>query len=529
MADDLLTRTRSLEEEVGAAAERVRLPGQSDERLTQALVDAVLEIAAEQSLTLAGLDSDELLAELAAAIYEAFAGWSGETKRSMLTAVQDVVGLAERFYEGQGLDTTGLREAAQRSQAARIVTESLDAGLNQIQEQLRTGTVDAIREQILSGQIDRTALAAEIERRAKTSSGYARIQAHAAVGGYNQAYRETVAQRAGLSHYHYFGPVQNNTRPFCRIHVGYVFPRRRIDQMRNGMLEPVLTYKGGYNCRHALLPVDPAWDTALAARVVDVDPTEIATTLSGGGLITVIAPAARVDRLKSQIPLESKSYLRFHDAETNDTGYVAINERWHVARLNTRAGSKARALFDNEVEHAIGRAELGERVLLTGAPPRQTFTHDEHAAVVAYTDTDYIDLNRRLRERSALTAPQRRLAQNLDSALAKLPIHVGPVERGYGFGSASNLADHATLFTPGDLVAMPSYVSTSLEASVADTFASQHAYRVRLSIKSKTGRYIGQFSVYASEDEVLIPRDSLYRVLNRALSKNELRIDLEEL
>lgn len=34
----------------------------------------------------------------------------------------------------------------------------------------------------------------------------------------------------------------------------------QIDLMRNAQIEPVRIYKGGYNCRHQLLPVDPAWD-----------------------------------------------------------------------------------------------------------------------------------------------------------------------------------------------------------------------------------------------------------------------------
>lgn len=318
MADDILAQIRSLEEEVGQAADKVRLPGQSDERLTEALVQAILELVTEGGLTIADLDSAEFLAEIAGSIFEAFAEWTGEQRQSMLAAVQDSVQLVETFYNGRGLDTTGLREAAQRSQLAQTITQSLDAGLNQIQEQLRVSTVDAMRYQILSGGIDRVALTDRIEKDAKTGAGYARIQAHAAVGGFNQAYREEVARRAGLSHYHYFGPVQNNTRPFCRIHVGYVFPRARIEQMINGMLEPVLTFKGGYNCRHAWLPVDLDWDPALAAKLVDEEPTEIATTLSGGGLITVIAPSGRIDRLKSQIPLETKGYLRFYDAETSE-------------------------------------------------------------------------------------------------------------------------------------------------------------------------------------------------------------------
>jgi hypothetical protein len=364
MADDILAQIRSLEAEVGQAAETVRLPGQSDDRLTEALVDAIIELVTEGGLTVGDLDSTEFVAEVAEVIFEAFADWNGETRQSMLAAVQDSVQLVEKFYNERGLDTTGLRAAAQRSQLAQTITQSLDAGLNQIQEQLRVSTVDAMRDQILSGRIDRVALADQIEKDAKTGAGYARIQAHAAVGGFNQAYREEVARRAGLTHYHYFGPVQNNTRPFCRIHVGYVFPRNRIEQMINGMLEPVLTFKGGYNCRHAWLPVDLDWDPALAAKLVDEEPTDVATQINGKGIITVIAPAGRIDRLKSQIPLQPKGYLRFYDAESSESGYVAVHESWHVARLGNRAGSKKRKQFDDQLNDALRRAEAGEQVQL---------------------------------------------------------------------------------------------------------------------------------------------------------------------
>jgi len=80
------------------------------------------------------------------------------------------------------------------------------------------------------------------------------------------------ADQAGLTYYRYFGPKDNVTRPFCEYVLGdvaklpkrvevpvqrdsRVYTRDEIDQMSNGQGLDVLTYCGGWNCRHQWRPI----------------------------------------------------------------------------------------------------------------------------------------------------------------------------------------------------------------------------------------------------------------------------------
>lgn len=80
------------------------------------------------------------------------------------------------------------------------------------------------------------------------------------------------ADEAGLTYYRYFGPNDGVTRPFCDYVLGdvaklpkrvevpvqrdsRVYTRDEIDRMSNGQGLDVLTYCGGWNCRHQWRPI----------------------------------------------------------------------------------------------------------------------------------------------------------------------------------------------------------------------------------------------------------------------------------
>ncbi len=80
------------------------------------------------------------------------------------------------------------------------------------------------------------------------------------------------ADEAGLTYYRYFGPNDSVTRPFCDYVLGdvaklpkrvqvpvqrdsRVYTRDEIDRMSNGQGLDVLTYCGGWNCRHQWRPI----------------------------------------------------------------------------------------------------------------------------------------------------------------------------------------------------------------------------------------------------------------------------------
>jgi len=60
----------------------------------------------------------------------------------------------------------------------------------------------------------------------------------------------------------YVGPEDRITRPFCESLAGKAIPDRLLDQLANGQGLPVRRFCGGYNCRHALIPVSERYVAA---------------------------------------------------------------------------------------------------------------------------------------------------------------------------------------------------------------------------------------------------------------------------
>jgi hypothetical protein len=75
------------------------------------------------------------------------------------------------------------------------------------------------------------------------------------VAGFNRTVTFKKAQDLGLDKFVYLGPLDKITRPFCRKVVGKVFTINEIKAMDNGQGLDVMTYGGGYNCRHQWRPV----------------------------------------------------------------------------------------------------------------------------------------------------------------------------------------------------------------------------------------------------------------------------------
>lgn len=75
------------------------------------------------------------------------------------------------------------------------------------------------------------------------------------VAGFNRTVTFKKANDLGLDKFVYLGPLDKITRPFCRKIVGRVFTTAEIKAMDNGQGLDVMTYGGGYNCRHQWRPV----------------------------------------------------------------------------------------------------------------------------------------------------------------------------------------------------------------------------------------------------------------------------------
>jgi hypothetical protein len=64
-----------------------------------------------------------------------------------------------------------------------------------------------------------------------------------------------LAATNGISKYKYVGPLDAKTRPFCKEHTGEIKTIEEWNQLDNGQINPISVYRGGYNCRHALVGV----------------------------------------------------------------------------------------------------------------------------------------------------------------------------------------------------------------------------------------------------------------------------------
>lgn len=63
------------------------------------------------------------------------------------------------------------------------------------------------------------------------------------------------ADQAEVEYYRYDGVLSKNSRQFCWNHAGKIYHIDTIMQLDNGKLNPVITYRGGYNCVHRWTPL----------------------------------------------------------------------------------------------------------------------------------------------------------------------------------------------------------------------------------------------------------------------------------
>jgi len=92
-----------------------------------------------------------------------------------------------------------------------------------------------------------------IDRGVGTAS--AQTLANTSLAQFSNSYMFDVARQGGIERFKYDGPLNPNTRAFCRKHLGKVYAYAEILTMDNGQGIPVVSSCGGYNCRHYWTPV----------------------------------------------------------------------------------------------------------------------------------------------------------------------------------------------------------------------------------------------------------------------------------
>jgi hypothetical protein len=188
---------------------------------------------------------------------------------------------------------------------------------------------------------------------------------------------------------------------------------------------------------------------------------------------------------------------------------------WKKARDFKKAvtGAEDAEKKAKDVEKLEQRVGQDERPPATEETPTQTagadFTADDKWALNEYTGPDAESLNSCLRN-GTTNARQDLLAKDLDSALAKLPDYKGPVTRRVSLDDA-DLAK----FEKGKGITFKAYSSSTKDQAV--DFGKGR--NVEMQIFSKHGKDISSFARKPEEQEVLFPRNTTFRVIDKIPDK----------
>lgn len=136
-------------------------------------------------------------------------------------------------------------------------------------------------------------------------------------------------------------------------------------------------------------------------------------------------------------------------------------------------------------------------------------TNDEYLAVHSYTYDTFGIVNGNLRK-GIQSEKWEAYTKMLDSVLEKLPKENTVVYRGLTFPSQGKISE--SMFKVGSEFTDKAYMSTSLSRGTAKSFTLPGKDTVILEISTESGRKISQFSGMRTEEEILIPRNTKFKV-----------------
>ncbi len=222
------------------------------------LTDAIISILDEYDLDyLKTADLEGLIEEALKLPNEKF---SAAMIKYISQTVAEMVKATADFYIRRGEEPGDLLRAVRQSEQATKLTRILQESMKDIKNKLLKNTTVIMEEAIAAGRIDRDILRDEIAVHSAASRHHADTQTQAYISAYNQLARNRMREQANLTVAYYYGNEGPNTRLFCHHCIGKSFEYTDLEQMKNGMLEPVILHCGGYKCIHSLLPGKPDWD-----------------------------------------------------------------------------------------------------------------------------------------------------------------------------------------------------------------------------------------------------------------------------
>lgn len=161
---------------------------------------------------------------------------------------------------------TELVASSDKAAVYKAIVDAMEGNFRDVSYEHRDTIRREIRRQMSEG-LDAQALTGIFDQADGNLKSHAQLIAEASLAGVSQSYNNLGSENAGLDHGWYAGPASGNSRIFCLEHVDRVYTRKQILALRNGMLEPVITYCGGWRCRHRWIWLDPAWDESFQAKL----------------------------------------------------------------------------------------------------------------------------------------------------------------------------------------------------------------------------------------------------------------------
>lgn len=136
----------------------------------------------------------------------------------------------------------------------------------QIQGDLRTRLANGFSSWARGG-ISRDELIESLKQQGNIiNDRYLKTEVDTAFAAYNQQTNLLMATDAGFTKFRYVGPSDRKTRKFCGEVLSGVYgdPVKTLEEWnklndvdsRSGQPDPVSVFRGGYNCRHQLVPVE---------------------------------------------------------------------------------------------------------------------------------------------------------------------------------------------------------------------------------------------------------------------------------
>jgi hypothetical protein len=196
-------------------------------------------VASRSALGLALRLREEIITALTAS------GW-----RELSDLTDDLTAVAERALRGRSFVARAARQVPIDTDVLLALQELPRASFLA----LGTDAADALWRAILDGTIGARSVSDLVDELAEVTAvtqRQARTIHDTATSVYSRQVRQLGIEDPGPEdRFVYLGPLDTETRPFCRGLVGEVRTRAEIDALENGQLANTLLTAGGYNCRH---------------------------------------------------------------------------------------------------------------------------------------------------------------------------------------------------------------------------------------------------------------------------------------